>query len=276
MTQRKKSGPGKKATNSTSPTAAPKGGDIDGQPNAQPKANDCRYVKQEPPNIYVNIPPPQKEKWSLANKIALGMGIVTLALTVFTFLLFVKAGVQADQAVRAANSADSVFSETKKEFSIENTPYLFRISTKTDTFRPLNPTVSASVYVKNFGKKPALLIYSQSDFDNQNVSFQYHPGCSHYFNVFMAPDAAYEIPINPYTIQKELVMATLSGRVHLFAHGEVFYSDIVSHKEYEYDFAFEIFTDGTTGPCKRHNGIREIMADSSGIKIGEIASPNDK
>ena len=117
-------GSGRKPHNSTPPTSPAKRQDIKNQPDANPQANNCKYVKQEPPNVYVNIPPPEKEKWSLANKIALGMGIVTLALTIFTYLLFVKAGVQADQAIRAANSADSVFAETKKEFNLINQPVI--------------------------------------------------------------------------------------------------------------------------------------------------------
>jgi hypothetical protein len=266
---------GKKTPNPSPPASSAKGSNIEGQPNAQPKENDCRYVKQEPPDIYVYPPPPGKEKWSYANKIAAGVGIITLALTIFTYLLFVKAGVQADQAVRAANSAESVYGETKKEFDIENTPYLFMTSVKTDTFRMNKPT-TASVYITNFGKKPALLVYAQSTFAYQNTSFGYEPGSSHYFNIFMAPGAIHEIPINTVKVPQEFALGVLIGKVPIFAHGEVFYSDIISHKEYEYDFAFQILTDGTIGPCKRHNGIREIEADSSGIKIGEKPSPNNK
>ena len=134
MTKDKKRGSRKKTGNSPSPRPPTKRGDIEGQPDTQPKANDCRYVKQDPPDVYVNIPPPEKKEWNLANKIALGVGIVTTALTVFTYLLFVKAGVQAEQAVRTANSADSVFAVTQHEWQIENEPYLQIMQPKIESF----------------------------------------------------------------------------------------------------------------------------------------------
>jgi hypothetical protein len=119
MTPKKKRSTGRKVKNPPTQIPSPKGGNIEGQPNAQPKANDCRYVKQDPPNVYVNIP---EAKWSYANKISAATAIVTFALTVFTYLLFDKAAVQAREAIRASNAADSVFAETKREFNFINEP----------------------------------------------------------------------------------------------------------------------------------------------------------
>jgi hypothetical protein len=157
MGKTKRGRSGQKHKNSTPPTPTAEGGNIKGEPNAQAKANDCRYVKQESPNIYVNIPEAKQEKWSYANKIAAGMGIVTLALTIFTYLLFVKAGVQADQAVRAANSADSVFSETQKEFEIENEPYLQVMQPRIVTFIVGQP-MRFNYFFVNLGKYPAKIL----------------------------------------------------------------------------------------------------------------------
>jgi len=111
MTKDKKRGSRQKSGNSPSPSPPSKGNNVEGQLNTQPKVNDCRYVTQESPNIYVHIPPVEKEKkWSLANKIAVWGTVINLCLGVLTFLLFIE--------------ASSTLKEYKTEFRSINEPYL--------------------------------------------------------------------------------------------------------------------------------------------------------
>ena len=109
MADEQQQNPQKKQTNPTPPAVTSEGNEIQKQPSPQSKANDCRYIKQEPPNIYVNIPEQTPEKWSLANKISRWGVLINGILAVFTFLLFMKASSQSE-------IAEKTFKETRREF----------------------------------------------------------------------------------------------------------------------------------------------------------------
>lgn len=126
MAKKQKHNAAKASRNPTKPPAAAKGENIQHQPETTGSANDCRYVKNEPPNIYVNIAAPKEEKWnwSLANKIALFAAIVSVGLGIFTYLLFKEASTQSKAAIKAANAADSTVGEYRREFLITNEPLI--------------------------------------------------------------------------------------------------------------------------------------------------------
>jgi hypothetical protein len=126
MAKKQKSNATKTSRNPTKPPAAAKRKNIEKQPDTTPSANDCRYVQQEPPNIYVNIAAPKDEKWNwtLANKIALFAAVVSVGLGIFTYLLFQEATTQSKAATKAANAAESTVEEYKREFLIANEPLI--------------------------------------------------------------------------------------------------------------------------------------------------------
>jgi hypothetical protein len=100
--------------NTSAPPPEQKGNNFDKKPDPNGKGEECRYIKQEPPNIIVNFLEQKPEKWSYANRIAAAAVFVTIILIGVTYKLFTEARKQSYAAIRVANSADSTYIEAKK------------------------------------------------------------------------------------------------------------------------------------------------------------------
>ncbi len=264
MRQDKKGKAHKKVPNSTRPTSSAKGSDVEGQPNSKAKANDCRYVKQVPPDIYVNIPPPDKEKkwqWNLANKIASLMAVVTITYTIFTYLLFKKAGVQADEAIKASNAAIAADSLTREQFEVENRAYILPYDLKADTLRP-NGKQDISFTFKNYGKLPAFILNQRARIIVDTTSGNYtdlrydqkeSKPESHYF----APEGVWHI-IFENIPKPEEYGPIFKGEKSLYIFGELLFVDMVKHKNEVSSFCFRVTPNGAFIANLTHNDIYEL------------------
>ncbi len=119
MAYEQKPSPEKEPGHSDAPPPGTEGEYAQDKPKSEAKTDNCRYIKQELPHVIVNVPapivniqqPPEKDKWTIANRIAFWSILVTITLIVVTYQLFKEARRQSDATIIAANaavSADSI------------------------------------------------------------------------------------------------------------------------------------------------------------------------
>jgi hypothetical protein len=161
MADNQKTNSRKKSGNSKKPASTTEGKNIQGQPQPHATANDCHYVKQEPPNVYVNIPAQEEKKWNwtLGNKIALLAVAISVGVGVFTYLLFREASTQSEAAIKAANATEATVAEYKREFLLANEPLIQIILDSLRIF-PLQvgAPVTVNYYIENLREIPAKVI----------------------------------------------------------------------------------------------------------------------
>lgn len=126
MTEDKQPDTGNKSGNSDTPPSGSERENPQDIPDTHPKSENCRYVKQESPNIIVNVPAPivnniqqpQRDKWTIATRISASSVIVTIILIGVTYWLFMEARIQSKAATDAAIAADSTVKITRYYDSI--------------------------------------------------------------------------------------------------------------------------------------------------------------
>lgn len=189
----------------------------------------------------------------------IGMFWATAVLTIGTLLLFWEATHQTKQAKEA-------LVEARTEFEIQRRPYIYTSTVQTDTLR-IGRQEYAKISMKNFGISPALVIYATWKFSYDTI-FDYPLHNFQYVNMFTAPEKVYTSVNTGDIITKSAYDSIMSGQLTMFAHGEVYYRDVIACKEYEYDYCYKIFPDGKFVASPNHNRIIEMKGDSEGFKPG--------
>ena len=185
--------------------------------------------------------------------------IFTALMMIVTITLFLQSRQGVKAAVDSTKIADSTFQEVKKQFEIENRPFMILDEVTRNPIEP-NTNFVITVTLRNVGKTPALIKSFRygNDFSVDSAVEQSNWRKSNMNNLFIESGKQVKFPYTGMYIDTVIYKSIVSLFLRAYYYGEIIFYDIVSNKTYSYTYSIRIMPNGTFLPTPINNTFKEI------------------